>query len=65
MDDLLDLGEERRRSSATSVRSDAGGWGLVERVGQVLPTHQEARSRDRPWLSRPSANPGLTEGLRP
>lgn len=29
MDDLLDLGEERRRSSTTSVRSDDRGWGLV------------------------------------
>lgn len=35
MDDLLDLGEEKRRSSATSVRSYAGGWGPVRRVGQM------------------------------
>ena len=28
MEDLLDLGEDRRRGSATSVRTDAGpGWG--------------------------------------
>lgn len=27
MEDVLDLGEERRRGSATSVRTDSGGLG--------------------------------------
>lgn len=43
MDDLLDLGEEKRRSSATSVRSDAGGWGPVWRVGQVARLSEKPR----------------------
>lgn len=60
MDDLLDLGEERRRSSATSVRTDAGGlgpgsggWG-----GATPPARLPGGASARPGADGPRAAPG-------
>ncbi|KAK7819917.1 hypothetical protein U0070_007609 [Myodes glareolus] len=59
MDDLLDLGEERRRSSTTSVRSDDGGWGLVQRGAKMGRRAQQESTQAENFFS--SKNSSLTQ----